>query len=191
MECAYRSAHHRVHQVKTCAPVADCVQEPTNRPLHSIFKVLTNEGNVRWFSITLLPMVRLPQNPNAKSHPRWYTSHASLTNETLEAQRQRALRRSEAIQFPPATIQKFKADEILSLREGVFFVPVLESQEALDAFLLLHGTLYILQFTVGQNHDIKPGFVKFLQKCQNVPPLEEWKFVFLTWYDVAMSRAEI
>ena len=25
--------------------------------------------------ITLLPMVRLPQNPNARSHPRWYTSH--------------------------------------------------------------------------------------------------------------------
>jgi hypothetical protein len=40
--------------------------------------------------ITLLPMVRLPQNPNAKSHPRWYTSHASLTNATLETQRQQA-----------------------------------------------------------------------------------------------------
>jgi hypothetical protein len=129
--------------------------------------------------ITLLPMVRLPQNPNAKSHPCWYTSNASLTNETLEAQCQQALRRSEAIQFPPATTQEFKADEILSLREGVFFVPVSGNQEALDAFLLLHGILYILQFTVGQNHDIKPGFVKFLQKCQNVPPLEKWKFVFL------------
>ena len=129
--------------------------------------------------ITLLPMVRLPQNPNAKFHPRWYTSHASLTNETLEDQRQQALRRSEAIRFPPATTQEFKADEILSLREGVFFVPVSESQEALDAFLLIHGSLYILQFTVGQKHDIKPGFVKFLQKCQNIPPLEEWKFVFL------------
>jgi len=129
--------------------------------------------------ITLLPMVRLPQNPNAKSHPRWYTSHAYLTNETLEAQRQQALRRSEAIQLPPATTQEFKANEILSLREGVFFVPVSENQEALDAFLLLHGILYILQFTVGQKHDIKPGFVKFLQKCRNVPPLEEWKFVFL------------
>jgi hypothetical protein len=127
-------------------------------------------------NITLLPMVRLPQNPNAKSHPRWYTSHSSLTNETLEALRQQALRRSEAIQFPPATTQEFKADEILSLREGVFFVPVSENH---DSFLFLHGILYILQFTVGQNHDIKPGFVEFLQKCQNVPPLEEWKFVFL------------
>ncbi len=128
--------------------------------------------------ITLLPMVWLPQNPNAKSHPRWYTSHAFLTNETLEAQRQQALHLSEAIQFPPATTQEFKANEILSLCKGVFFIPVLESQEALDTFLLLHGILYILQFTIGQNHDIKPG-LKFLQKCQNIPPLEEWKFVFL------------
>jgi len=130
-------------------------------------------------SITLLPMVRLPQNPNAKSHPRWYTSHASLTNETLEAQRQQALRRSQTIQFPATTTQEFKTDDVLSLLERVFYVPVSAIQEALDAFLLLHGILYILQFTIGQNHDIKPGFVKFLQKCQNVPPLEEWKFVFL------------
>ena len=129
--------------------------------------------------ITLLPMVRLPQNPNTSTHPRWHTSHAYLTNETLEAKRQQALRHSEAIQFPPATTREFKADEVLSLCEGVFFVPVSESQEALDAFLLLYGILYIFQFTVGQKHDIKPGFVEFLQKCQNVPPLEEWKFVFV------------
>ena len=96
--------------------------------------------------------------------PRWYTSHAFLTNETLEAQRQQALHRSEAIQFPPATTQEFKANEILSLCKGVFFIPVLESQEALDTFLLLHGILYILQFTIGQNHDIKLGFVEFLQR---------------------------
>src|ERR1700688_4530814 len=45
--------------------------------------------------------------------------------------------------------------------------------------LHVNGILYILQFTVGQNHSIKPGFVDFLQKCPNIPPLEEWKFVFL------------
>jgi hypothetical protein len=55
----------------------------------------------------------------------------------------------------------------------VFYVPVSEIQEALDAFLLLNGILYILQFTVDQNHSIKPGFVKFLQKCECVPPLEK------------------
>ena len=89
------------------------------------------------------------------------------------------MRCSETIQFPPATTQKFTADEILSLREGLIFVPVSENQEALDAFLLLHSILYILQFTVGQNPDIKLGFVKVLQKCQNIPQLEEWKFVSL------------
>jgi len=54
-----------------------------------------------------------------------------------------------------------------------------KTKKHLDAFLLLNGILYILQFTVGQKHSIKPGFVEFLQKCQDAPPLEEWKFVFL------------
>ena len=130
-------------------------------------------------SITLLPMVRLPPKPDTKNRSRWYTSHVSLPNETLEAARQQALHRSQTIQFPATTTHEFKANEALSLLDDVFYVPVSENQEALDAFLLLHGILYILQFTVGQKHDIKPGFVKFLQKCRNVPPLEEWKFVFL------------
>jgi len=140
--------------------------------------------------ITLLPMVRLPRGSNAKSRPRWYTSHASLTNKTLEAKRKEALLRSQTIQFPDTTTQEFKTDEILSLCEGVFYVPVSENQEALDAFLLLNGILYILQFTVGQNRSIKPGFVEFLQKCQHVPPLEEWKFVFLIPPDLTLLCSE-
>jgi len=130
-------------------------------------------------TITLLPMVRLPRKPNTKIRPRWYTSHISLTNKTLEATRKQALRRSQTIQFPATTTQEFNSDDVLSLRERVFYVPVSENQEALDAFLLLNGILYIFQFTVGQKHSIKPGFVEFLQKCQHSPPLEEWKFVFL------------
>jgi len=130
-------------------------------------------------SITLLPMVRLPPKPDTKTRPRWHTSHVSLTNETLEAARQQALHRSQTIQLPATITQEFKANDALSLLDGVFYVPVSEIQEALDAFIFLNGILYILQFTVAKNHSIKPGFVEFLRKCQHVPPLEEWKFVFL------------
>jgi len=124
-------------------------------------------------------MVRLSRGSKAKSRPHWYTSHAPFTNQTLEAKRQQALGRSQKIQIPPTTTQEFNTDDILSLREGVFYVPVSEVQEALDTFLLLNGVLYILQFTVGQEHSIKPAVVGFLQKCEHVPPFEEWKFIFL------------
>jgi hypothetical protein len=130
-------------------------------------------------SITLLPMVRLPRKPNAKTRPRWYTSHVPLTNTALEAARKQALLRSQTIEFTAIRTEEFETDDVLHLLEHVFYVPVSGNQEALDAFVLLDGILYILQFTVGQNHSIKPGFVEFLQKCQDVPPLEEWKFVFL------------
>jgi len=125
--------------------------------------------------ITLVPMVRLPRGSNTN----WYASHTSLPDETLEAQRERALGRSQVIQIPPTTTQEFNTIDILTLHEGIFYVPVSETQEPLDAFLFLNDILYILQFSIGQKLSIKPGFVEFLQKCQHVPPLEEWKFVFL------------
>lgn len=75
------------------------------------------------------------------------------------AERKQALLWSHTIQLPATTTQHFKTDDVL---EQVFYVPVSEPQEEIDSFLLLDGILYILQFTVGQNYCIKPGFVGFL-----------------------------
>jgi hypothetical protein len=139
----------------------------------AIGQVVLPEG----LGITLLEMVWLNRKPTAKSRPRWYSSHTPLSNKSLEAKRRQA--QSQTIQIPPTTIQEFTSDDILSLTERVFYVPVSDNEEALDAFLLLDGVLYIFQFTVGKGHSIKPGFVKFFRKCKHVPPVEEWKFVFL------------
>lgn len=130
-------------------------------------------------TIKLLPMVRLPREPNSKNRPQWYSSHKTLTNEDLEARRKQALRESKTIELKATKIQEFMTEDVLSLLDSTFYIPIPENEEALDAFLFLNGILYILQLTVAQNHSIKPGFVDFLQNCQNVPPLEEWMFVFL------------
>jgi len=145
----------------------------------TLFEAIGQDVLPEGLNIILLPMVRLTRKPNAKTHPRWYSSHMSLSNKTLEAERQRAQLQSQTIQMPPITTREFDTNEILSLSEDVFYVPISEIQEALDAFLLLDDILYIFQFTVGKDHSIKPDLVKFLQKCQHVPPLEEWKFVFV------------
>ena len=47
----------------------------------------------------------------------------------------------------PST-KEFMVDEILSLCERVFYVPISDNQEALDVFLLLNDILYIFRFTV-------------------------------------------
>ena len=144
-----------------------------------LFEAIGLRVIAKGLTITLLPMVRLPGKSNAKTGPCWYTIHVPLTDKAMEAEREQALFQSQKIQFSPTTIREFKTDSVLSLVERIFYVPASEMQEALDSFLLLDGILYILQFNVGQNHSIKQGFVGFLQKCQHVPPLEEWKFVFL------------
>src|SRR5258708_20407950 len=86
------------------------------------------------FRITLLPMVRLPRKPNAKTRPRCYTSHVSLTNKILEAPRKQALLQSQTIQFPATTIQEFKPNDVLPLLERFFYVPLSQNHQALDAF---------------------------------------------------------
>jgi hypothetical protein len=130
-------------------------------------------------TIKLLPMVRLHREPNSKNRPRWYSSHKTLTNEDLEARRKEALRESKTVQLPATETRIFKKGEVLSLLDGSFYTPIAGNEETLDAFLFQNGILYIIQLTVAGHHFIKPGFVNFLQNCLNVPPLEDWMFVFL------------
>ena len=151
----------------------------TRKMSGTLFEAIGQDVLPEGLSITLLPMIRLTRKPNAKTCPRWYSSHTSLSSKTLEAKRQQAQRRSQAIQIPPTTTREFKANEVLSLAEHVFYVPISDNQEAPDTLLLINGILYIFQFTVGKEYTIKPGFVEFLRKCRHVPPMEEWKFVFV------------
>ena len=151
----------------------------TRKMSGTLFEALGQDIFPQGLSVTLLPMVWLTRRSTAKSHPRWYSTHVSLSNKTLEAKRQQAQLQSQTIQIPCITTKDYTVDDILALSEHVFYVPISDYQEALDAFLLLNGILYIFQFTIGKNNSIKPGFVKFLRKCRNVPPMDKWKFVFV------------
>ena len=104
-------------------------------------------------TISIVPMVRLTRKPDAKSCPRWYSSHVPLSNATLEARRQEALQQLQKIEIHPSETEEFDSD-IATIREGVFYVPVSENEEPLDSFIVLDGILYIFQFTIAGNHFI-------------------------------------
>jgi len=140
------------------------------------------EGTV----LELIPMVRLKPGQKKKSDsaddekkPQWYSSHLFLDNVSLEASRQEALEQVLTINIYPSETLEFTEDGPSHIIPDVFYVPEVTNHEALDSFLLLDGCLYIFQFTIGKNHGIKPGLIRFLEKCPGVPLMKDWRFLFV------------
>lgn len=128
--------------------------------------------------LELIPMVRL--SPTKKiPQPQWYSSHIHLHNKLLEASRQRALQQKIVIHVNPSQTLEYTDDGLSSIEPDIFYVPELTNQVALDLFILLNGLLFLFQFTIAGTHDIKPGLVDFLATCQDIPPMDKWRFVFI------------
>ena len=144
----------------------------TRKMAGSLFESIQQGMFQDGLTIDILPMVRLTQKKS------WYSSHMSLSNTTLETRRREALQQLQTIEIRPSETEEFDTD-IVSIRQGVFYVPESDNEEVLDSFIVLDGILYIFQFTIAGNHLIKSGFVKFFGKCQDVPPMEKWRFVFV------------
>ena len=104
-------------------------------PFEAIGQDVLPEG----LNITLLPMIRLTQKPNAKTCPRWYSSHTFLSNKTLEAKRQQARLRSQRIQIPRITTRECKANEVLSITAAFQLGCAKESFSSLSAAGFVNG----------------------------------------------------
>ncbi|KAF8643227.1 hypothetical protein AX14_009585, partial [Amanita brunnescens Koide BX004] len=92
-------------------------------------------------------MVHLPQS-QTNPQPRWYSSHSLFRNETLEVSRQKAFKALVPIHVMPSRVLEYMDDGPKSIESGVFYVPELTNQVALDSFILLNGVLHVFQFTV-------------------------------------------
>jgi hypothetical protein len=128
--------------------------------------------------LRLIPMVKLDKVGKGKL-PQWYSSHAFLNNLTLEQSRQKALQQDISIDTEPSRTDEFPDNGPLFIASNVFYVPEATNHEALDSFILLDGRLIIFQFTVGKTHGIKPGLLRFFEKCKGAPPMSKWRFVFI------------
>jgi hypothetical protein len=51
---------------------------------------------------------------------------------------------------------------------------------AFDSFFLLGGILYSFQFPVSSSHEVKIGMKDLLSRAPNIPPKNNWRFVFIT-----------
>jgi hypothetical protein len=72
-------------------------------------------------------------------------------------------------------------EELESVEPNRLYVPKARNQGALDSFFIRGQFLYLFQFTVANNHDIKKGVKESLSKLVDIlPPKRDWRFVFIT-----------
>lgn len=142
------------------------------------FEAIAQQDLQERIVLRLIPMVKLDQVRKGKS-PQWYSSHGFLNNSKLEQFRQQALQQEMRIDANPSRTEEFPDDGPSSITSDVFYVPEATNHEALDSFILLNNHLFIFQFTIGQTHGIKPGLLRFFERCKGAPPMSEWRFVFI------------
>jgi len=140
------------------------------------FEALAQKALQDGITLELVPMVKLDEA--RKGLPQWYSSHEFLTNSQLEERRQEALTHKLKININLIRTEEFQENKPLSLVRDVMYVPEADNKEALDSFILLNEGLFIFQFTIAEQHDIKRGLLDFLKEYV-VPSPESWKIIFI------------
>ncbi|PFH47854.1 hypothetical protein AMATHDRAFT_151083 [Amanita thiersii Skay4041] len=129
-------------------------------------------------TLELLPMVKLPSS-RSKTKPQWYSSHVVIEDETLEAFRKQVLKEQKSLTIPQGLPVEEYTGNCTSIAPNVIYVPASKNQVAFDSFILMDGLLYLFQFSIASNHDIKPGLLDFIHKTSGCPSIDNCCFVFI------------
>ena len=152
---------------------------PDSRGLVSIlFEAAAQNSLGDGIQLHLIPMV-CKSDPQLGGQPQWHSSHLPIADPTLEGFRLEAIKRGTKILIDPSLVLEYDEGGLESIASNVYYVPELTNTVALDSFILQDGCLYIFQFTVGHKHGIKEGLLKFQPRCTNLPPIDQWRFVFI------------
>jgi hypothetical protein len=168
-----RADQIRLYRFFLCVP-------GTRQSAGFLFEAIAQQILQGGHALQLIPMVHLAEKKKkSKSLPRWHSSHIALQNTSLETLRRNALRQKLSINVQPSHTVEYPRTGPSSISSNVFYVPEIDNEAALDSFILLGKHLYIFQFTIAANRDIKPRLMDFFEECRGVPPCEAWRFVFV------------
>lgn len=130
-------------------------------------------------------MVRLNNVPKGDSQ--WYSTHTDLPTPELEASRLENLSNHTV----PLEVKPTKVIEVGSkpdpIEEDVYYFPTKPNLVGIDSYMVSGGRLYLFQFTVGQQHPVKPGLRKFLKAAKGIPAEANWRFVFIIPKDIVVK----
>ena len=154
---------------------------PSSKALSGVlFESICHWQFQRRIHIDYVPMVRL-EDSNRRGNPQWHSSHHAIAG-GLERQRQDALDSLDTLDVSPSGCTEYDGSTPFSLQENIYYIPMISNEVAFDSFICHDGHLFIFQFTVSKNHDIKKGFISRISQLiglEHVPPRENWRFIFI------------
>ena len=164
----------RDDQIRLYKRLADLPQ--SRRLADVVFKAAGQRQLQDGIELDIMEMVRLGKSHQG-SLPQWHSGHIALANKSLNKLRKRA--QHFKINIPDPKMVEYGEKGPSSITANVLYLPKLTNQVALDSFILFENFFYIFQFTIGKQHDIKPGLVDWYERCSGVPPITRWRFVFV------------
>jgi hypothetical protein len=143
--------------------------DPTKGVAGLVYKSLGHTLIQEGITLTLKPAIKRKE----RKHFYWKSQGEDPASNSMD------LDGPEPVSFPPNIGIVY--EELRSVKPNCLYVPKARNEVALDPFFILGEFLYILQFTVANNHDIKKGIEKSLSRLVDVlPPKTKWRFVFIT-----------
>ena len=147
-----------------------------------LFENICHHQFQRRIHIDYVPMVWL-EDSKRRGNPQWHSSHYAIAeSEQLERQRLGALGRLETLDVSPSDCIEYDGCKPFSLQENIYYIPMISNEVAFDSFICYDGHLYIFQFTVSKNHDIKKGLISRIPELiglEHLPQREKWHFIFI------------
>jgi hypothetical protein len=132
--------------------------------------------------IEYAPMACLSEN-NLRNEPQWYSSHPMRDDKDPELGRLRqvAWRDRVPLDVEPADTHEYGDEEFREFdpKQNIYYIPKVQNEEALDSFIWCGDLLFIFQFTVSDQHDIKTGFVSRFTACDKFPETSNWRFILV------------
>jgi hypothetical protein len=153
-----------------------------NRSMAGIlYQAMVQSDLQHGISLIAFPMVEKPVDRSSSSeirvsHLRWYSSRTLPDSCALETLDQVPLNQLLVIQ--PDSCQQYSDSGLSSMMPNVIYIPQLTNQKVVDSFILVDGTLCLLQFPTTSTHEINHGLAEVGDKY-GLPPMELWRFVFL------------
>lgn len=153
---------------------------PQSRELAAVFFEAACQRCLRdGVTLEIVRMVRPTSSPRGTNPSRWYSSHLFIDT-TLEPYRQLALQERQSFSIPRyLAVEEYPKSGPSSITSNVIYVPELPNQAGLNSFIVINGILYMFQFTVVEEHEIKPGLVDFFSNYTELPSMENWRFIFI------------
>ena len=154
---------------------------PISRGLSGIlFESLGNLHFQKRIFIEYAPMARLSRD-NQVNHPQWHTSHPVGNEDSdLRGLREVAWDGRTTLDVRPDT-HEYGDQESREIdpKPNIYYIPKMTNEEALISFILYGEHLFIFQFTVSNQHNIKTGLISRFTACDKFPQPSNWRFIFI------------